>query len=130
MFQKVDCIRLRVPDLESGLRFYRDQLGHELSWRRGSVEAGLRMPGTDTELVLFTEPDGGTATVPEVDLLVTSADEAATRLRQVGAHVYEGPFDIPVGRCAVAGDPFGNRFVILDLSKGLLKTDANRNVIE
>jgi hypothetical protein len=29
-----------------------------------------------------------------------------------------------------AGDPFGNRFVILDLSKGLLKTDANRNVIE
>jgi catechol 2,3-dioxygenase-like lactoylglutathione lyase family enzyme len=55
MFQKVDCIRIQVPNLEEGLRFYCDGLGHELRWRRGSNEAGLRMPKSDTELVLFVD---------------------------------------------------------------------------
>jgi predicted enzyme related to lactoylglutathione lyase len=129
MFQKVDCVRLRVPDLEEGLRFYRDQLGHELAWRRGSAEAGLRMPQSDTELVLFTEPAGAAGGSPEVDLLVDSADIAVGHLRELGGRVVNEPFDIPVGRCAVVADPFGNQMVILDLSKGLLKTDADGNVL-
>jgi len=37
MFQKVDCVRLRVQDLEEGLRFYHERLGHELVRRRGSA---------------------------------------------------------------------------------------------
>jgi lactoylglutathione lyase len=88
------------------------------------------MPGTETELVLFTRVESRTADTPEVDLLVTSADQAVARFQQVGAQVVEGPFDIPVGRCAVVEDPFRNRFVILDLSKGFVKTDASRNVVE
>jgi predicted enzyme related to lactoylglutathione lyase len=130
MFQKVDCVRLRVPDLDEGLRFYCERLGHALSWRRGSVEAGLRMPHADTELVLFTEAVDSTQGAPEVDLLVENADQAATRVRDLGGRVIESPFDIPVGRCAVVADPFGNELVVLDLSKGLLKTDAESNVIE
>ena len=129
MFHKVDCLRLRVPDLEEGLRFYHERLGHELAWRRGSSEAGLRMPKSDTELVLFTEPAGPTPEAPEVDLLVDSTDAAAGRFRALGGGVVIEPFDIPIGRCAVVVDPFGNKLVVLDLSKGLLRTDADSNVV-
>lgn len=52
LLKKIDCIRLRVSDLESGLAFYRDGLGHELIWRT-DVSVGLRMPETDAEIVLF-----------------------------------------------------------------------------
>jgi lactoylglutathione lyase len=130
MFQKVDCVRLRVPNLEEGLRFYQGNLGHELHWRRGDTEAGLRMPESETELVLFTDPVDSLVGSPEVDLLVQSTDIAAGRLTDLGGRMVREPFDIPVGRCAVVEDPFGNRLVLLDLSKGILKTDAGRNVIE
>ena len=43
LLRKVDCVRVYVPDLEAGLSFYRDRLGHELIWRTGSA-AGLRTP--------------------------------------------------------------------------------------
>ncbi len=39
------------------------------------------------------------------------------------------PFDIQIGRAVVVEDPWGNRFVLLDASKGLLVTDADGNVI-
>jgi lactoylglutathione lyase len=120
---------MRVPDLDAGLRFYRDLLGHELAWRRGNVEAGLRLAASRTELVLFTDADERSSGPPEVDLLVASTDRAVRQLTEGGASVREGPFDIPVGRCAVVVDPFGNELVVLDLSKGLLKADAQRNVL-
>jgi predicted enzyme related to lactoylglutathione lyase len=120
--RKVDCVRLPVPDLDRGLAFYRDRLGHELLWRSDTA-AGLRLADSDTELVLQTERPQ-----PEVDLLVDSADRAAARLAQAGGTVLVEPFDIPVGRAAVVADPFGNPLTILDLSKGRYLTDADGNV--
>ena len=38
------------------------------------------------------------------------------------------PEDIPVGRVAVVADPFGNRLVLLDLSKGTFRTDHHGTV--
>lgn len=32
LFLKVDAVTIPVPDLDAGLRFYRDSLGHELLW--------------------------------------------------------------------------------------------------
>jgi len=32
LFQKVDCLRIPVPELDDGLAFYHDTLGHELIW--------------------------------------------------------------------------------------------------
>jgi catechol 2,3-dioxygenase-like lactoylglutathione lyase family enzyme len=32
LFRKIDCLRIHVPDLDAGLAFYRDQLGHQPSW--------------------------------------------------------------------------------------------------
>ena len=123
LIRKVDCLRLYVPNLEAGLAFYRDRLGHELIWR-STTAAGLRLPDTDTELVIQTEEQR-----QEIDLLVDSADEAARLIEEAGGKVIVPPFDIQIGRCAVVEDPWGNPLVILDTSKGLLETDSKGNII-
>ena len=123
LIRKVDCLRLYVPDLESGLAFYRDRLGHELIWRSATA-AGLKMPETDAELVIQTEEQQ-----QEVDLLVDSAAEAAAFIEEAGGKVIVPPFDIQIGRCAVLEDPWGNPLVVLDISKGLLATDDKGNII-
>lgn len=122
LLRKVDCIRLYVPDLEAGLAFYRDRLGHELLWRTRSA-VGLRLPESEAELVLQTEDHR-----PEVDLLVDSADAAARSIEQAGGKVLVPPFDIQIGRCVLIEDPWGNPLVLLDASKGLLATDIDKNV--
>ncbi len=122
LLSKVDCVRLYVQDLESGLAFYRDRLGHPLIWRTGQA-AGLRMPGTEAEIVIQTGQEQ-----QEVDITVVSADAAAQRFADAGGEVVVPPFDIQIGRCTVVRDPWGNQLVLLDASKGLLKTDNNGNV--
>jgi predicted enzyme related to lactoylglutathione lyase len=124
LLQQVDCVTIPVPDLDSGLRFYRDVLGHALRWRNDAIGgAGLSLPGSDTEIVLSTSAAYGPG------WLVTSADEAARTFRSCGGQVISAPADIPVGRLAVARDPFGNALVLLDLSKGRYLTDADGTVI-
>ena len=123
LFRKVDCLSLPVPDLDRALAFYRDQLGHELRWRSGTA-AGLGLPESEAELVLHAEPRP-----METDLLVDSTAEAAERFVRAGGTILREPFDIAVGKAVVVQDPFGNVLVLLDLSKGLLRTDADGNVI-
>lgn len=123
LLRRVDCVQFYVPDLEEGLAFYRDQLGHELIWRTDTA-AGLRLPESNAELVIQAEDSR-----QEVDFLVDSADEAAIFMEQAGGRVIVPPFDIQIGRCVVVEDPWGNPLVLLDTSKGLLKTDADGNVI-
>lgn len=122
LFQKVDCIQVPVPDLDVGLAFYRDRLGHQLIWR-SETAAGLRLPDSDTELVLETR-----RSQPEVDLLVGSVEEAVARVVEAGGTVLVEPFDIPVGRVAVVADPFGNPLTVVDLGKGRYRTDVDGNV--
>jgi predicted enzyme related to lactoylglutathione lyase len=115
-------VQVPVPDLDQGLAFYRDRLGHELIWR-SETAAGLRLAESDTELVLRTQ-----RSEPEVDLLVGSVDEAVGRVVGAGGTVLVESFDIPVGRVAVVADPFGNPLSVVDLSKGRYRTDAEGNV--
>ena len=121
LIRRVDSIEFSVPDLEAGLAFYRDRLGHDLVWR-SETAAGLRMADTDTEIVLQTERP------PEPALLVESADAAAERFVAAGGSVVVPPHDIAVGRVAVVRDPWGNRLVLLDLSKGTFVTDDEGKV--
>ncbi len=123
LFRQVDCIQVPVPDIESGLAFYRDSLGHALVWRT-ETQAGLRMTDSDAEIVIQTERQE-----VEVNLLVDSADEAAARIEEAGGRVVVKPFDIQIGRCAVVADPWDNHLVVLDMSKGKLTTDADGNVL-
>jgi ribosomal protein S18 acetylase RimI-like enzyme/predicted enzyme related to lactoylglutathione lyase len=112
-----------VPDLEAALAFYRDCLGHELIWRTPTA-AGLRLPETDEELVLHTD-----GRPEETDLKVHSAPEAARRFADAGGSILSGPFEIPIGQCVVVADPWGNRLVLLDLSKGPLQVDSAKKVV-
>jgi len=124
LFQKIDCLEIPVPDLEAGLAFYCDKLGHELIWRTPTA-AGLRMPETDAEIVIQTERPQ-----LEVNLKVASAAATAERMVEAGAKLVAGPFDIQIGRCAVVLDPWGNALVVLDGSKGRLVTDDAGNVTD
>jgi predicted enzyme related to lactoylglutathione lyase len=122
LFRKIDCLQLPVPDIEAGLAFYRDRLGHELIWRTPTA-AGLRMPETEAEIVIQTERPQ-----LEANLLVSSADEAAKRVEKAGGAIVAGPFEIQIGRCVLVRDPWGNALVLLDGSKGRLVTDEAGNV--
>jgi hypothetical protein len=85
-------------------------------------QAGLRLPESDTEIVLTEHQPY------EPAWLVSSAVDAARVVTQAGGQVLEGPVDIPVGTVVVVRDPFGNRLVLLDLSKGGYLTDAEGRV--
>ena len=123
LIRKVDCLQIPVPDLDAGLAFYRDGLGHGLVWRTETA-AGLRMAESDSEIVLQT-----TRPVMESNLLVRSADTAAALFVAAGGTIIVPPFDIQIGRCVVVQDPWGNPLVLLDMSKGLLITDAAGSVL-
>ncbi|HEU0217620.1 MAG TPA: VOC family protein [Stellaceae bacterium] len=122
LFRKVDCVLLAVPNLGDALRFYSDALGHPVAWRMPEA-AGLAMPETNAELVLHTALDSQT------DLMVASVDDALPRFVESGGTILSGPFDIPIGRCAVIRDPFGNTLVILDHTRGTFVTDTENRVI-
>jgi len=118
LMRKVDAVTIPVPDLDSGLRFYRDGLGHELLWRNDEIgQAGLALPDGDSEIVLAT------GLRYEPNWLVDSVDDAADAVRAAGGRVIVEPFESPVGRVVVVADAFDNALVLLDLSKGRYTTD-------
>ncbi len=128
LLRKVDAVTIPVPDLDIGLRFYRDQLGHEIRWRNDALgQVGLGLPDSDSEIVLATRQSAA-GRAYEPNWLVSSADEAAEVIVAAGGRVVAGPEDIPVGHLVVAEDPFGNVLVILDLSKGRYVVDETGRV--
>lgn len=114
LLRKIDCVMIRVPDLETGARFYEHACGLRRLWGDTS-SVGLAMSDTDAEIVVHTMdlPSGC-----GVHFLVDDVPVAVVELVGNGSRVIEEPFEIPVGRCAVLADPFGNALCILDLSKG------------
>ena len=123
LIRKIDCTSLPVADLDAALAFYRDQLGHSLRWRSPTA-VGLGLPESDAELVLHTE-----SRPAATELLVDSVPAAVDRFTSAGGSLLHGPFDIQIGQCAVVQDPWGNALVLLDMTKGPLRTDADGNVV-
>ncbi|TDO69295.1 hypothetical protein EV651_101335 [Kribbella sp. VKM Ac-2571] len=121
--RSVDAVVLAVPDLDAGLEFYRDGLGHDLLWRNDDLgQAGLRCPESATEIVLSTRLPS------EPNWLVHSVDQAIDAITAAGGQLLSGPTDIPVGHVATVSDPFGNRLVLVDLSAGRYTTDQHGQV--
>ncbi len=123
LFKNVDCIELHVSDLDEGIQYYCDCLGLKLLWR-ADTSAGLGMENDIAELVLQTDRKK-----MNVDFKVESVMDAIDVIIQAGGKVIFGPFDIPIGKCAVVQDKWDNEYVILDMTKGKYVTDAQGNVI-
>ena len=93
VLRQLDAVTVPVPDLDQGLAFYRDQLGHQLLWRNDALgQAGLRLPESTTELVLST----GLAYAS--NWLVTSVDDAVESLVAAGGRVAACPDEHPPPR--------------------------------
>ena len=120
VLKKVDAVLVKVPSIEDGLDFYREQLGMQVRWKKEDMAA--LMLG-DSELVLSIKLD------PETDFLVDSVNHAVTVIEGAGGKVIIPPENIPVGKVAVVEDPFGNKLTLVDMSKGLYKTDDSGEVI-
>jgi predicted enzyme related to lactoylglutathione lyase len=123
LIEKIDCIRIPVDNLEKGLEFYSEKLGHELIWKTETA-AGLALADDKSEIVLYTEPKG-----LEIDFKVKDVEEELKKFVEAGGKVVTGPFEIQIGNCAVVEDPWGNQYILLDSNKGILKTDENKKVI-
>jgi len=114
MLRKIDCVMVRVADLDAGADFYTGLFGLRALWRDES-SIGLGLPETDAEVVLHTMD------LPAswgVHYLVDDVRAAVRSWHQEGRPVLREPFEIAVGWCAALADPFGNPVCILDLSKG------------
>ena len=114
LIKNVDCIELYVSDIDEGLKYYINGMGLKLLWRNETM-AGLGMVIGITEIVLQCDRKQ-----MNVDFKVDSVIEAIDRIKELGGKVIYGPFDIPIGKCAVIRDIWKNEYVILDMSKGKL----------
>jgi len=123
IFNCVDCIRIFVPDLEKGLGFYHHKLGLQIAWKTDNA-IGLLMNDGKTEIVIQNEDKS-----PETDIMVDNVEDAVKIITEAGGKVIYGPFDIKIGKCAVIEDPWNNKMVILDSTKGTFVTDKNGNII-
>lgn len=115
MLRKIDCVMLRVDDLETAARYYANVFGLNRLWS-DATSVGMGMPETDAEIVLHTNTD-----VPKeisVHYLVDDVVAAVETLRAKGCFIRAEPFDVTIGKCAVLEDPFGNILCILDMTKG------------
>jgi predicted enzyme related to lactoylglutathione lyase len=131
MLRKIDCVMLHVEDLDAALAYYQKVFGLRLHWRNG-LQAGLGMPETDAEIVLYSGPDLPPGA--SVHYLVDDVTSAVEQLAAQGCSVLVAPFEITIGKCAVISDPFGNTLAILDMTKGplpegygLTASDAAKN---
>ncbi len=123
LFKNIDCIELYVSDLDEGINYYCDSMGLKLLWRT-DTSVGLGMEYDIAEIVLQTERKK-----MNVDFKVESVVDSIERIINSGGKIQYGPFDIPIGKCAVIQDKWDNEYVILDMSKGRYVTDENGNVI-
>jgi catechol 2,3-dioxygenase-like lactoylglutathione lyase family enzyme len=124
ILRAIDAVTVPVPDLDQGLAYYRDQLGHEVIWRNDDLgQVALRLPESRAELVLATHQNY------EANWLVHSVSQAVAAMVGSGGRLIVEERQIPVGRLAVVADPFGNPLVLLDLSAGTYVIDQDRNVV-
>lgn len=80
LLRRIDAVTVRAPDLDSGIAFYVDRLGHTLNWRNDDIgSAGLALPESDAEIVLTTEHGY------EPNWLVEPADDALEPSKQQAA---------------------------------------------
>jgi len=115
VLRKIDCVMVKVDDLEAAARYYAAVFGLKRLWADG-LSIGMAMPETDAEIVLHADPN-----LPKeigVHYRVDDVIAAVSDLQTKGCTIITPPFDIAIGKCAVIQDPFGVTLAILDMTKG------------
>ena len=120
VLKKINAVLVKVPSIQEGLDFYREQLGLQTFWKKDDM-AAVRLG--DGQLVMSTTLD------PETNILVESAEHAAKVFEKAGGKIVSPPEDIAVGKLVIVEDPFGNQLTLLDFSKGFYKMDKSGNVV-
>jgi glyoxylase I family protein len=115
LLRKIDCVMVKVENLDAARRFYERVLGLTHLWSNPhSIALGMR--DCDAEIVLHDDPQ-----IPRecnVHYLVGDVKETAAKLSSAGCSVMVAPFEVRVGMCAVLRDPFENLLNLIDMSKG------------
>jgi len=118
ILRKIDCVMLKVSDLDKAAAYYEAIFGLKRLWQ-DAHSVGMGMPETDAEIVLHDNP------APPKDInvhyLVDDVVKAVEEYAAQGCIIRAQPFDIVIGKCAVLEDPFGNILAILDMTKGSRK---------
>ncbi|WP_277408421.1 VOC family protein [Lacrimispora xylanisolvens] len=112
IFKNIDCIELYVTDINEGIQYYCDSMGLKLLWRNEDM-VGLGMENDITEIVLQSQRKQVL-----VDIKVESVDESIEKIKEAGGTVEYGPFDVPIGRCAVILDKWGEQICDTGHDKG------------
>lgn len=115
MLRKIDCVMIKVDDLDGAVAFYTDVYGLTPLWR-DKVSVGLLFPDSDAEIVLHSVPE-----IPvkvDVNYLVKDVEGTVRALSAKGCSVIAGPFEIPIGKCAIVRDPFEVTLTLVDMTKG------------
>lgn len=122
MLRKIDCIIIRVDNVEAAAAYYAQVFGLRPQWS-GDDSIGLTFPQTDAEIVLHNDP--AIPSSAEVYYLVDNVLDAVAHLAARGCQILAGPFPITIGNCAIIRDPFDTRLCILDMTKGSRRRRAN-----
>jgi lactoylglutathione lyase len=115
MLRKINCVMMRVEDMEAAAVYYSEIFGLRRLWQ-DATSVGLGFPETDAEVVLHCNSQ-----IPSrVDVYYLEDDVVCSVgvLRRNGCRVLSEPFDIPIGKCAVVREPFGTTLSIVDMSNG------------
>ena len=111
----IDCIMVKVDDVEKAREFYVRVFGMLPSWR-DATSAGLKFSDSEAEIVLHCITE-----IPsriDVTYLVDNVVEAVNALVAEGCRIAAPPFEVAIGKCAVIIDPFGTPMTLIDMTKG------------
>lgn len=120
MLQRVDRILIRVPALESAVRYYRDVLGLKVH-RHDTHLASLGLSDGKTELVLHDDPD---LPAEGIYWLVEDVRDLHRRRNELKLTFTSPPVQVARGYRATVKDPFGTVLLLLDRSGQNANPDA------
>ena len=113
--RKIDCVMLRVDDLEASASFYEDVMGLKRAWTDTENNMiGFLFPENNSELVIHMDQS---LPNPSQSFSVDDVEAFCRSYREKGYHVLVEPFEVRCGLCAVLLDPDGNGLEIIDLTK-------------
>jgi catechol 2,3-dioxygenase-like lactoylglutathione lyase family enzyme len=110
MLKRIDRILLRVPALDSAIKYYRDVLGLKLTRHSGGI-ASFKLAEGDTELVLHADAD---LPADATYFLVDDVRDLYKRRHDLKLKFSGPPVQVSRGYRAAVKDPFGTVLLLLD----------------